>query len=358
MDDQGAGGSSRASDQNPHRRPLRESSLPPTLLPHLYHAPRHGSSPRIAPLIVPDWPNQSTRSRSQDHGRSLPSPSHLLRQTESTLDYDRVILSRSLDASPVNPAYVPNLNLPPPRIVLERSRPLVDHSAHSTRDRPMGGYPYPPVTRSTNTSPYEHQPRSYSHAPLYGHEPTSRTPQPLQPPPRRVGPSPGIRDVFMEEIGVLPQPEVPIRPLRDPHAELRHSPEFAQEQRRGRSEVRATHTSRTHRSQIQVQDYRVTYGQSHAEGSQRDLHRQMEPFPFQLIRGTYLVFSLSPNVQCAAFVALALVVPPSPFDPVISSPLFQMRSRWLTYHIAFLFYCPPSACYRETAVHRVPNKSS
>lgn len=80
MDDQGAGGSSRNHDRNPERRLMRESSLPPTLRPHLYHAPRHISSQGIAPLIVPDWPNQPTRSRSQDYGRSLPSPSHLLSQ--------------------------------------------------------------------------------------------------------------------------------------------------------------------------------------------------------------------------------------------------------------------------------------
>ena len=62
---------------------MRESSLPPTLRPHLYHAPRHISSQGFAPLIVPDWPNQPTRSRSQDYGRSLPSPSHLLNQIQT-----------------------------------------------------------------------------------------------------------------------------------------------------------------------------------------------------------------------------------------------------------------------------------
>ena len=281
---------------------MRESSLPPTLLPHLYHAPRNAGSPRIAPLIVPNSPNQPTRSRSQDHGRSLPSPSHLLRQTEPTFDYDRVILSRSLDASPVNPPFATNPNLPPPRVALERSRPLVDHLTHPTRDRSMGGYSYPPVTRSMSMSPYESSSRLYSHAPPYGHGPTSRTPQPPQPPSRQVGLSPGIQDVFMEDVGVLPQPEVPVRPPRDPHAELRHSPGFAQEQRRGRSEVRVTHTSRTHRPQIQARDYRVTREPNHAEGSQRDPLRQIGPFPSQSIRGMHLVFSClpTPSVWCSS----------------------------------------------------------
>ncbi|KAF9648185.1 hypothetical protein BDM02DRAFT_3129260 [Thelephora ganbajun] len=259
MDDQGAGGSSRSNRTNPERRPVRESSLPATLLPHLYHAPRHISSPGIAPLTVPDWPNQSTRSRSQDHGRSLPSPSHLLRQTESTFDYDHVILSRSLDASPVNPTFVTNPDLPPPRLALQRPLPPVDDPPQSTRDRPMGGYSYP-MTRSMSTSPFESPSRSYSHASPYGHEPVLRTPQPPQLPSRRSGSSPGIQDVFMEDVGVLPQPEVPIRPPRDTHAELRHSPGFAQEQRRGRSEVRATYTS------------------------QRVLQRQVEPLPSQSTR--------------------------------------------------------------------------
>jgi hypothetical protein len=174
MDDQGAGGSSRGNDTYHERRPMRESSLPPTLRPHLYHAPRHASSQRIAPLAVPDWHNPPTRSRSQDHGRSLPSPSHLLRQTELTLNHDHVILSRSLDASPINPPFVTNPNLPPPRPVVQRPLSPADDPPHSTRDHPMGGYSYPPMARSMSTSPYESHFHSHSHTFPYGREPTSR----------------------------------------------------------------------------------------------------------------------------------------------------------------------------------------
>ena len=287
MDDQGAGGSSRGNDTYPERR---ESSLPPTLRPHLYHAPRHASSQIIAPLVVPDWPNQPIRSRSQDHGRFLPSPSHLLRQTEPTLDYDRVILSRSLDASPVSLPFVTNPNLPPPRLVVQRPLPPVDVPPHSTRDHPMGGDSYPPVTRSMSMSPYGSHSHSHFHAPPYGREPTSRIPQPPQPPFRRAERSPGIQDVSMEDAWALPQPEVPVRPPRDPYAELRHSPGFAQEPR-GRSEGRTTQTSHAQRSQIQVQDRRATLEQGFAEGSQREPQRQIEPFPSQPIRGTPGFFS-------------------------------------------------------------------
>ena len=122
----------------------RESSLPPTLRPHLYHAPRHTSSHGIAPLVVPNWTSQPTRSRSQDPGRFLPSPSHLLRQTEPTLDYDPVILSRP--ASPINPPFVTNPDLPPPRLVVQRSLPLLDDPPHSIRDHPMGGLERRPST--------------------------------------------------------------------------------------------------------------------------------------------------------------------------------------------------------------------
>lgn len=318
MDDQGAGGSSRGSGQNPHERPIPESSLPSTLLPHLCRSPTERT------FDVLDWPNQPTRSRSQGHGQSLPSPADILRQTESN-----VILSRSLDASPVNPSLMSNLNLPPPRFALDRLLPPLEHRADWTRDRSMGGYSYPPVTRSMSTSPYEPQSHSYSHAPPHRRGPTSRTPQPPQPPLRQSGPSPGIQDVFMEDVGVLPQPEVPVRPPRDLHAELRHSSGFEPEQRRGRSDVRATHTPRTHRSQIQVQDHRITHEQSHAEGSQRDPQRQTEPFPSQLTRGTCLVFPPPPNVQCVVFVALALVISPllGPVTFRLPSPSSQTKSR-------------------------------
>jgi hypothetical protein len=198
MDDQGAGGSLRGSGTNPHRQPVRESSLPPTLLQHLYHAPRHPSSPRIAPLIAPGWPSQPTRPRSQNHGRSLPSPSHLLRQTESTFDYDQVILSRSLDASPVGPVLATNPNLPPPRLVPERSLPLAGNPVHSTRDHSTGWYP--PLARSMSTLPYEPRSRPYSHAPPYGHGLTSWSPQPPQPPPFSRGP----RRVHRGRRGVTP----------------------------------------------------------------------------------------------------------------------------------------------------------
>ena len=70
MDDQGAGGSSRGSDTNPQER---QSSLPPTLLQHLLEAPTLAHSPRIAPLVSPDWPNLPTRSRSQGYDLPLPS---------------------------------------------------------------------------------------------------------------------------------------------------------------------------------------------------------------------------------------------------------------------------------------------
>ncbi|KAF9781877.1 hypothetical protein BJ322DRAFT_250404 [Thelephora terrestris] len=213
MDDQGAGGSSRDKGTNPEGRHIRESSLPATLRQHLYNGPKYTSSPSIAPLMVPNWPNQPTRSRSQDHGRSLPSPSHLLRQTESAFDPDPIILSRSL-----------------------------------------------------------------------GRQTTSLTPQPPQPPLRRTGPSPGIQDVFMEDVGVLPQPEVPVRPPHDPFAELSHSPGFAHEQRRGRTEVRGTHTSRGQRTQVQAQDHLMDLEQGRAGRPLRDPQRQVEPFPSQLIR--------------------------------------------------------------------------
>jgi len=305
MDDQGAGGSSKGRRTDPERRPIRESSLPQTLLPHLYHAPRNTSSPTIAPLMIPDWHNQPTRSRPQNNGRSLPSPSHLLRQTEPTHDYDHVILSRSLDASPINPIFVTDPDLPLPRLVLQRPPSSFNVPPHSTRDHPAGGHSYPPSTRSMSTSPYGSHSRSYLHAPAYGHGPTSRTPQPPQPPSRQAGHSPGIQDVFMEDVGVLTQPEVLVRPPRDPYAELRHSPGFAQEQR-GRSEVQATHTSRAQLSQIQAQDHRVAYEQGHVGGSQRDPRHQVESFPSQSIRGMCLLFFLAPKF-CACHLSRRLL---------------------------------------------------
>ena len=309
---------------------MRESSLPQTLLPHLYHAPRHTNSVIIAPLMVPDWHSQPTRSRPQDYGRSLPSPSHLLRQTEPTHDYDHVILSRSLDASPINPIYVTDPDLPLPRLVVQRLPSPVDDPPHSTRDRSMGGYPYPPTARSLSTSPYGSHSRSYLHALPYGHEPTSRTPQPPQPPSHQVGPSPGMQDVFMEDVGVLLQPEVLVRPPRDPYAELRHSPGLAQEQRRGRSEVQATHTSRPQRPQIQTQDHRAAHEQGYVGGFQRDPQHQVGSFPSQSIRGMCLVFLPGPNVQRVSFIASNLAI----FFPLLvllsiapSFSLFQTRSR-------------------------------
>lgn len=357
MDDQGAGGSSRRSGTNTGRRPVRESSLPTTLLPHLYHAPRDTSPQRFAPLTVPDWPSQSSRSRSQDYGRSLPSPSHLLRQTEPTFDYDHVISSRSLDASPVNPSPVTNPDLPPPRLILQRPTP-VDDPPHPRRDRSMGGYSYPSGTRSMSTSPYESHFRPYSHAPQYGRERMSWTPLPPQPPSRQTVSSPGIQDVFMDDVGVLPQPEVPVRPPRDPYAELRHSPGFAQEQRRGRSEFRITHTSRAQHLQVQVQDHRLARERGHAEGSQREPQRQIEPFPSRSIRGTHPVFPLPPNVT---FAGSALAIPPSlycsryllshSFLYLLSSGEGQLADRL---HRVLLIIRP--FFYRKTTTRRAPHK--
>ena len=286
MDDQGAGGSQEDIDRE---------GLPEILQPLLYDAPRYASFQRIPPPMVLDWPSQPTRSRSQDHGRSLPSPSRLLRQTESTFD-DHVVLSRSLDASPVNPILLNNRDLPLPRLVVQRPPPPpVNGPPHSTRDHSMGGYSYTPMTRSMSTSPYGSHSRPYSHAPPYGPEPTARTPQPLQSPSRQVGPSPGIQDVFMEDAWPLPQPEVPVRPPRDPYAELRGSPGFVREQR-GRSEIRANHTSHMQRLQVQDRDYQVDLEQGRVEGSQRDLQRQLESFPSRSIRGTCLVLPLRSDV--------------------------------------------------------------
>lgn len=357
MDDQGAGGSSRGNDTYPERRQMRESSLPPTLRPHLYHAPRHANSQRIAPLVIPDWPNQPARSRSQDHGRSLPSPSHLLRQTESTLNHDHVILSRSLDASPVNPSFATNPDLPLPRLVVQRPLPPVDVPPHSTRDYIMSGYLYPPVTRSMSMSPYGSHPHSHSRAPPYGREPTSRTPQPPQPPSRQTERSPGIRDASMEDAWVfLPQPEVPVRPPRDPYAELRPSPGFTQEQRRGRSEVRGTHTSHAQHPQSQAQDLRVILEQGYVEGPQRDPQRQTEPFPSQPIRGKSGSFSRSQHPECDTYPVVTI---PSPsLDSVISCPAFSsfQMSRWLIDPTMSFFYRRPFLFRREATTHRVPRE--
>jgi hypothetical protein len=320
MDDQGAGGSSRGRGTYLDIRPMRESSLPPTLLPHLYHAPRHTNSPGFTSLIVPDWSNQPTRSRSQEHGRSLPSPSHLLRQTGPILDYDHVILSRSLDASPINPDSVTSLNLTLPRLVLDGPFPSVDRPIRSTRDHPADGYPYPSATGSTSTSGWELRP--FSHPLPYGRDSTTRTPQPPQQQSRQAESSPGIPDVFTEVVGVLPQPEVPVRPPRDPYAELRYYPGFAREQSRGRSEVGEAHASRAQHSQVQTQGLRVAHEQGRVEGSQTDL------FPSQSIRGAYLFLPLPPNVQCVLRgVGLRDL---SSLGPVIYRPvpsLSQMRSR-------------------------------
>lgn len=192
---------------------MRESSLPPTLRPHLYHAPRHASSQRIAPLIVPDWPNQLIRSRSQGHGRSLPSPSSLLGHPERQLGYEHVILSRSLDASPVNPPLATDPDLPPPRLVVQRPPAPVYNPPYSGRDHSMGGHSYPPGMRSLSTSPYGSHTHSHPHLLPYGREPTSRTPQPPQPTSHQARLSPGIQDVFMEDVWVLPQPQ-PQQPAR------------------------------------------------------------------------------------------------------------------------------------------------
>jgi hypothetical protein len=291
MDDQGAGGSPRDSGTNPERRQIRESSLPSTLLPHLYHAPRHSTSQRIAPLMDIGWPNHPTRSRSRDRGRSLPSPSHLLLQTEPMFNYDCITLSRSLDASPVNPVSVNNPGLPLPRLELQSLSPPVDVDGppRSTVDRPMGRYSYLPISRSMSASPLESHRHSYSHRP-------SRTPQPLRPPSRRAGPSPGIQDIFTDDVGVLPQPEMPIRPLGDPYAELGRSPVFPQEQRRGRSELLATHASRLQRTQVQTQRHRAVLEQGPVEGLPRDPQRQVERFPSQPIRGTCSTFPLGLSV--------------------------------------------------------------
>lgn len=289
MDDQGAGGSPRGSDTNPEGRVIRESSLPATLLPHLYHGPQHSSFQRIAPLMDVDWPNRPNRSRSQDRGRSLPSPSHLLLQTEPRPNYDRVTLSRSLDASPVNPVSV---NAPAsllPRLIFQR--PLqpadVDDPPHSTVDRPPDRYSFPPVSRSSSTSPIGLHRHPYSIALPYGFQPRLQTPQPPRPPSRRAGTSQGIQDVLSEDVGVLPQPEMPIRPLGDPYA---GSPGFTQEQRRGRSEVRVTNTSRAQRTQVQTQDRRMAVEHGRVERHPRDPQRQVEPFPSRSIRGTCPVF--------------------------------------------------------------------
>jgi len=120
----------RGDSTNSEPSRTRESSLPLTLLPHLVRGPQGASLPNTASLMDPNWPTRSSRSRSQDNARILPSPSHLLRQTESTFDYGRVILSRSLNASPVRvgPIYENNndLNSPPPVVVLPRPLPPVD----------------------------------------------------------------------------------------------------------------------------------------------------------------------------------------------------------------------------------------
>ena len=159
MDDQGAGGSSRRDDPDPARGTRRESSLPPTLRPHLYHGPRYTSFPGIAPLVVPNLPHRPDRPHSQGHGRSLPSPSNLLRETEFTFDHDSVILSRSLDTSPINPPFIANPDLPLPGFMV--------------------------------------------HGP----------PQQPQPPTPQFRPSPGVQEVVMREAWDFLQPQ-PQRPAR------------------------------------------------------------------------------------------------------------------------------------------------
>lgn len=239
MDDQGAGGSSRGGGTNPERRQIRESSLPSTLLPHLYHGPRHSSFQRIAPLTDPDWSTHPTRPRSQDRGRSLPSPDSILRGMQLGVGIDR---PRSLDASPVNPISVddPDLSLP----------------------RPM---------------PHALQPKS-------------PTLQPLQQPSRQARPPMGIQDILGEEVGALPRPEMPVGLIGDRYVELGRPPGFSQEQGRGRSEFRTTQTSRAQRNQVQTQDRRITFEQGRGEGLVRDLQRQVEPFSSQSIRGTCPTF--------------------------------------------------------------------
>ena len=288
MDDQGAGGSSRGGGTNPDRSQIRESSLPSTLLQYLYDGPRHSTSQRIAPLMDIPWPNHPTRSHSRDRGRSLPSPSHLLLQTGPRFDHDRVILSRSLDASPVNPVYIHNPDSPLPRLGLQRQLPPVgiDDPPRPPVDRPMGRYSHPPISRSMSASPLESYRRPHSHVPQHGSQSTSRTPQPLRPPSRQVGPSSGVRDALIDDVGVLPQPEVPDRTLGELYAEMGRSPGFSPVQRRGRSEVRATHTSRPQRTQVQTQGRRMIVEQGPVEGFLRDPQRQVEQIPSRPIRGT------------------------------------------------------------------------
>ena len=304
MDDQGAGGSTRGDGTNSEPSRIRESSLPLTLLPHLVRGPQGASPQNTASLMDPNWPSQSSRSRSQDGSPFLPSPSHLLRQTESAFDYGPVILSRSLNASPVRvgPIFEGGPNSSPPVVVLPRPLPPVDDDEppNPTMDRSMVGHSYLPMTRSMSTSPLESHSRSYSHVPPYGRQPASRTPQPPQHPSRQAVTSPGIQDVLMEDVGVLPQPEVPVRPPRDPYTELRHSPGFTQEQRRGRTDVRGTRTSRGQRTQVQTQDHRMTFEQGRTEGFLRDPQRQTEPFSSQSIRGTLQIFPLISafSLQC------------------------------------------------------------
>lgn len=174
MDDQGAGGSSRANDTNRKALPVRQSSLPPALIPLLI---TEGKDP---PPMHPNWPNPLVRSRSQ--GGSLPPPSQLFaEQTELPRNPDHTVLSRSVDASPVNPASWTNQDLPPARF-LPTPLPPVNDPLQPTMNHPiMGGHSYPPMTRSMSTSPFESHSRSYTHAPPYTRYPTSRTPQPPQP---------------------------------------------------------------------------------------------------------------------------------------------------------------------------------
>ena len=191
---QGTGGPSKGSDTNPDEYEIRESSLPPTLLPYLYPGPRG-----IPPRREGDWLTSPPRSRSQDHGRSLPSASHLLRQTESTLEYDLVISSRSLNASPVNPILAGNQNLRPPRILLQGPTPS------TVIDNP----PFEP-----------HPSSSRSHLPPYIPQQRSRTPHLLQPPSRRAESSSGIQGILMEDSRMLPQSDVPVRPPHDQYSEI------------------------------------------------------------------------------------------------------------------------------------------
>lgn len=265
IDDQGAGGSSKSSDTKPGTQRRHASSLPETLLPHLYDSPRDSGSQIIAPLMVPDLPNGPIRSSSPNRVQSLPIRSQ--------------ILDQSLE----------------------------------------------------------------SHRHSYSHIPPLRTLQPPRLSPRHTGPSPGVEDVFDGDVGVLLQPDMPIRPLGDPYVPLRRSPGFYQVQRRSGTEARAIDTSRGERTQTQPRDHRIGLEQGRSDGPLRDPQRQVERFPPHPIRGTRSNFPLGFSPRYTAFIALdpaIFLIPPS---LVPSFSLFQTGGRLLidnitVYFIRGLFY--------------------